>query len=437
MEFISSHQLDVMLFLSGCCGILAVMTMMPKFMSRQRRIILTLMEAASTLLLICDRLSYLYRGDASTLGWFTVRISNGACYFFMLFIPFLVTQFMRDLYKNEGGLERAPKRLAVCDVLFAVGVVLLVVSQFTGLYYTFDGQNRYQRSPENYVSYIIPVIIVVMQESVVIQHRARLRKNLSLALGLGIVLPTIAAVVQFFLYGLSLTSITTVVVVIGFYVYVLCSLGEEVENAKNREIESYKAAQKREAVMFTETTEALANAIDAKDKYTHGHSTRVAAISKRIAKEAGFTDAECDQVYFAALLHDVGKIGVRDDVINKHGELTDEEFEEIRQHPVFGERILSSIKESPYLSTGAHYHHERYDGTGYPEGLSGEDIPRIARIISVADAYDAMTSTRSYRAALSKQEVKDELLNGMGTQFDREYAEIMLRLMDEGATEDE
>ncbi|MBO4428355.1 MAG: HD-GYP domain-containing protein [Clostridia bacterium] len=276
-----------------------------------------------------------------------------------------------------------------------------------------------------------------MQESVVIQHRARLRKNLSLALGLGIVLPTIAAVVQFFLYGLSLTSITTVVVVIGFYVYVLCSLGEEVENAKNREIESYKAAQKREAVMFTETTEALANAIDAKDKYTHGHSTRVAAISKRIAKEAGFTDAECDQVYFAALLHDVGKIGVRDDVINKHGELTDEEFEEIRQHPVFGERILSSIKESPYLSTGAHYHHERYDGTGYPEGLSGEDIPRIARIISVADAYDAMTSTRSYRAALSKQEVKDELLNGMGTQFDGEYAEIMLRLMDEGATEDE
>ena len=312
-----------MLFLSGCCGILAVMTMMPKFMSRRRRIILTFMETASMLLLICDRLSYLYRGDASTLGWFTVRISNGACYFFMLFIPFLVTHFMRDLYKNEGGLENPPRRLAICDALFAVGVVLLIVSQFTGLYYTFDEQNFYQRSPWNYISYIIPVLIVIIQESVVIQHRARLRRNLVLALVLGIVLPTIAAVVQFFFYGLSLTSITMAVVVMGFYVYVLCSLGEEAENAKNREIESYKEAQKREAVMFIETTEALANAIDAKDKYTHGHSTRVAAISKRIAKEAGFTEEECDHVYFAALLHDVGKIGVRDDVINKHGTLTE------------------------------------------------------------------------------------------------------------------
>ena len=184
----------------------------------------------------------------------------------------------------------------------------------------------------------------------------------------------------------------------------------------------------------TETTlaerVALANAIDAKDKYTSGHSKRVADLSKKIAKEAGLSEEECDHVYFAALLHDVGKIGVRDDVINKPGKLTDEEFENIKLHPVLGNQILSSIRQSPYLSEGAHYHHERYDGKGYPEGLKGDAIPVIARIIAVADAYDAMTSTRSYRGALSKEDVRNEILNGMGKQFDIKFAAILLEMID-------
>ena len=131
-------------------------------------------------------------------------------------------------------------------------------------------------------------------------------------------------------------------------------------------------------------------------------------------------------------MHDVGKIGVPDDIINKPGRLSDEEFAQIKLHPVFGNQILSSIKQSPYLSIGAHYHHERYDGKGYPEGLAGDDIPRIARIIAVADAYDAMTSTRSYRGALDRIRVRDEIEAGIGKQFDAEYATIMLHLIDDG-----
>ena len=145
---------------------------------------------------------------------------------------------------------------------------------------------------------------------------------------------------------------------------------------------------------------------------------------------AGLSDKACDQVYFAALLHDIGKIGIRDEIINKEGKLTEEEFEQIKLHPIFGDQILSSIKQSPTLCLGAHYHHERYDGTGYPEGLRGEAIPQIARIIAVADAYDAMSSTRSYRGKLSPQKTRDELVRGMGKQFDPEYAEIMLRILD-------
>ena len=111
------------------------------------------------------------------------------------------------------------------------------------------------------------------------------------------------------------------------------------------------------------------------------------------------------------------------------GKLTDEEFNEIKMHPVYGNQILSGIKQSPYLCIGAHYHHERYDGKGYPVGLAGEDIPVYARIISVADAYDAMTSMRSYREPMPPEKVREELTRGMGTQFDPAYAKIMLELM--------
>ena len=430
MEFLQTFQLDIMLFLSGCCGILAIMTLMPKFMSRKRRSILVLMEVSSMLLLLFDRLAYLYRGNPSNLGGFMVRLSNGMCYFISLLIPLLVTYFLRDIYKNEGGMDKLPRRLVICDILFVIGTALIVISQFTGLYYTFDAQNNYQRAPGSVISYIIPLIVVIVQESAIIQYRKKLRPALVIALILSLIMPTFASIAQYFLYGLSLISITTVVVVVVFFIYMLCTLGEEVGKAKNHEIEFYKEAQKRETALFEETIEALANAIDAKDKYTHGHSTRVASISKKIAKEAGLSDEECKQVYYSALLHDVGKIGVRDDIINKQGKLTEEEYEEIKLHPVYGNQILSSIKDSPYLSTGAHYHHERYDGQGYPGNLSGDEIPTIARIIAVADAYDAMTSTRSYRDALSKEEVRNELEGGMGKQFDERFAKIMLKLME-------
>jgi HD-GYP domain-containing protein (c-di-GMP phosphodiesterase class II) len=130
------------------------------------------------------------------------------------------------------------------------------------------------------------------------------------------------------------------------------------------------------------------------------------------------------------LLHDVGKIGIPDEIINKPGSLTKDEYEVIKSHPVEGERILNTISEMPDLATGARWHHERYDGKGYPDGIGGEDIPEEARIIAVADSYDAMTSRRSYRDALPQEKVRDELVKGKGTQFDPIFADVMLGLMD-------
>ena len=182
--------------------------------------------------------------------------------------------------------------------------------------------------------------------------------------------------------------------------------------------------------LFGQTAEALASAIDAKDSYTNGHSRRVAEYSRKIAEEAGKSEEECERVYFAALLHDVGKIGVPIEILTKKGRLTEEEFEQIKLHPVMGGQILSSIRQSPWLSIGARYHHERCDGRGYPEGLKGTDIPEIARIIAVADAYDAMTSNRSYRKAIPQHIVREEMVKCIGTQFDPEFAKIMIHLID-------
>ncbi|MBP3813020.1 MAG: HD-GYP domain-containing protein [Butyrivibrio sp.] len=204
---------------------------------------------------------------------------------------------------------------------------------------------------------------------------------------------------------------------ISFFYY----FGYRIEQHNNQKVEE----------LNMEVVSALAEAIDAKDAYTNGHSSRVAKYSKMIAEKLGFPENEQNELYMMGLLHDVGKIGVPDGVINKPDRLTDEEFAIIKTHPVIGGKILESIKQNPRLATGARWHHERYDGKGYPDGLAGEEIPEEARIIAVADAYDAMTSSRSYRGAMSQEKVRSEIEKGLGTQFDPRFGKVMLGIIDE------
>ncbi|MCR5755306.1 MAG: response regulator [Acetatifactor sp.] len=183
--------------------------------------------------------------------------------------------------------------------------------------------------------------------------------------------------------------------------------------------------------LFLHVVSALTSAIDAKDAYTKGHSSRVAQYAREIARRAGYEGKRLENIYMMALLHDVGKIGVPDLVINKPAKLTDEEYDNVKTHTIMGAIILGKIKEMPSLADGARWHHERYDGTGYPDGLTGEEIPEEARIIAVADAYDVMTSYRSYRDPMPQENVREELERGVGTQFDPRMAKIMLQMMAE------
>lgn len=182
--------------------------------------------------------------------------------------------------------------------------------------------------------------------------------------------------------------------------------------------------------LTTEVMEALAHTIDAKDKYTNGHSLRVAMYSMMIAQELGLSKQQQLDVYYMGLLHDIGKIGIPNAIINKTTKLTDEEYEIIKQHPTYGYDILSQIQSMPDLSIGARYHHERIDGKGYPDGLTGERIPFSAKIIAVADSYDTMTSNRSYRKYLPQDVARSEIVNNIGTQFDAVPAQAMLRIID-------
>ena len=172
--------------------------------------------------------------------------------------------------------------------------------------------------------------------------------------------------------------------------------------------------------------------IDAKDPYTNGHSKRVADYTRLIAEEMGYEGEELDRVYYIALLHDCGKIGVPDNILRKPGRLTDEEFEVIKSHTKRGGEILSSFKSLKDVDEGALYHHERFDGKGYPEGRSGDDIPLIARMICVADSFDAMNSNRVYRNKLTKEAIISEIEKNKGKQFDPQVADVFLRLLREG-----
>lgn len=172
--------------------------------------------------------------------------------------------------------------------------------------------------------------------------------------------------------------------------------------------------------------------IDSKDRYTNNHSYRVAEYARLIAKKLHMTDTECDDIYYIGLLHDTGKVVIDDKILNKPGRLTSQEYEVIKSHTVQGAELLKDFTAIKDVSIGAMYHHERYDGKGYPSGLAGEDIPIIARIIAVADAYDAMSTNRCYRAQLEKDAIREQLEINKGKQFDPELVDIFLACVDSG-----
>ena len=205
---------------------------------------------------------------------------------------------------------------------------------------------------------------------------------------------------------------------------------QHIENARQQlELEHKQKQTENHSLQMMQT---LSTTIEAKDEYTRGHSYRVAEYAALIAAELGWSSEEIQQLKHAAYLHDIGKIGIPDLILNKPSRLTDDEYNLIKKHTVIGAEILKDITFVPHIVEVARNHHERYDGTGYPRGLAGEDIPYMARILTIADCFDAMTARRPYKNPLSVSYAVSELKKNSGTQFDPELVDVFIRLINEG-----
>ena len=221
-----------------------------------------------------------------------------------------------------------------------------------------------------------------------------------------------------------------------FFVALNSNVAMAIRNAQLFKELEYELDRKHQ--LFIRTTIALAAAIEAKDHYTHGHTSRVTNLSMEIAQRMGvkakkdFDAKFLENLHIASLLHDIGKIGVPEHILNKRGSLTVGERNRINEHPMIGVNILKSIKELEGSVLGVRYHHERFDGSGYPEGLKGDQIPLVASIITVADSFDAMSTDRPYRTALDKLDAINEIGNLSGRQFAPAVTDIFLELCQEG-----
>lgn len=338
------------------------------------------------------------------------------------------------------------KGIRILTVLHFFLLALLILNMFTGFLFSVQPGGVYTPGAIYMLVCAVPLYYTLLTAGVLLKNRRYFKRKQKVSIGICLFLCLPGPVMQMLLFpgilpGLFLPSIAVLVV--------LCSIETSARQRLTQALtelnalrqylrqeikrQTQAAEDRREKVerMSRQIILTLAKTIDAKDEYTNGHSERVANYSKEIARRMGLSAQEQHDIYCMGLLHDIGKIGIADAIIQKTEKLTEEEYRMILKHPVIGEEILKNISEIPGISVGAKYHHEKYDGTGYPDGLSGEDIPLPARIIGIADAYDAMASKRSYRDVLPQRTVRGEIVKGKGTQFDPKCADIMLEMIDE------
>ena len=377
--------------------------------------------------------------------------------------PFILSQILNGLYFFSGALVAIlflyyavsvalvgtkptfRKKLYFANLtILAIYAVTLIVNNWTGFYFYFDQAGTYSHGPAYLLVNAIALLFVV--ESVVIVAIRWKKFNIRQLIAISLFYASffISFLLQLFVFPDTLlsdfgTALGALLIFFSIetpdYIKLMATLNELNElkasleiQVQNRTHELDKEKKSYEELTL-ETLSSLANVIDAKDHYTNGHSFRVAAYSKGIAEELGLSPTEVERIYFAGLIHDVGKIGINEAIITKPGKLSPEEYQAIQAHSSLGGDILKGIKEFPIFEEVARSHHERFDGRGYPDKLAGERIPFCARIVTVADTFDAMTSDRSYRKALSDEVAIKELIDCKGTQFDPQMVDAFLNLV--------
>lgn len=365
------------------------------------------------------------------------KINRTLLFSWLTIIAILIITYGFEVIKNERTLEYTLVFALFMLVPFAIvtwiykrnkewehlGYIVVAGYSFMYAFVMFTG------ATQMVFSYILPLLCFL-----ILYHKPRL-----IGFSFGI---TIIVNVGSLLYQLEQKSITisnskdieirfAALIVSYAGAFVSAGLYNKIHNDNQRYMAELTEKNQEIQEMAIQTIATIANTIDAKDEYTRGHSKRVAEIAVAIAKDLGMDAQDINNLKSIALLHDIGKIGVPDTVLNKPGKLTEDEYELMKQHTVIGADILKDIKMFQGIEVGAKSHHEKYDGTGYPEKIAGDDIPYIARIIAVADAFDAMTSNRVYREKLDLDYVVEELKRCSGSQFDPDIVNVLIRMVEE------
>lgn len=328
--------------------------------------------------------------------------------------------FMNDMQENR--YRRLYYSMAGVNLIVAVLLFLLQVTGTVNYMYTL-----------NIMQFEMGLTVLAVVFTVIRDRWKNYHSYLGKAFMGGIVILIVCAAGEIIRMRSSLNNGRGALASIGLFFFLISltytavrALALQMRRQQDEVIRSKEETEQMGIQLVT----TLVNAVDAKDPYTNGHSNRVALYAREIAKLDGKSEAYQDRIYYIGIVHDIGKIGIPDSILEKPGRLTDEEFGVIKTHSVQGAEILSDTTEMPWIMTGAKWHHERYDGKGYPDGLAGEAIPEEARIIAVADAYDAMTSDRSYRSGMDQKKVRTIIEEGKGTQWDPHFADIMLEMID-------
>lgn len=324
------------------------------------------------------------------------------------------------------------------QIVAAAYTILLIFNFFTGIIFDFNN-GTYNHGPLFYLNFFVPIFYLLHNIVVIIYKYKSFNKKQKILNYTIIFFPMIAVALQIIYpaYLLTFFSYTLFTLVILFAQETpdfieLNYLRKNLEDEVKKQTDQLRKRERQIDLMSQEATQALASAIDEKDEYTNGHSARVSVYSMLLAQALDWDIDKVENIRIAALLHDVGKIGIPDSILKKPGKLSLEEYMEIQKHTVKGAKILHNLTTIPNAEAVAKYHHERFDGTGYPEKLAGTNIPEFARIVSIADSYDAMNSKRIYRNNLPSEEVLLRLKQGSGTQFDPELLEVFLKLIDDG-----
>ena len=363
--------------------------------------------------------------------------SNAVALLFLFYVISLV-------YQEDKNNPQVKLFFLINLGLLGINSIMLIVNGFTGLFFNFNG-GTYNHGPIYLWVNTISLFFVVESIVFFVVKRKNSNRKQKICAGLFYLIFFASYVLQVYVPALNKTLLadfgTAIGALIVFFsietpdyaklmatLYELNELKASLEiqvKARTNELDVEKQSYEE---LTLETLSSLAEVIDAKDHYTNGHSFRVAAYAHGLAKQLGFDANELEQIYLAGLIHDVGKIGISETILTKPGKLDPKEYEIIKSHSMLGGNILKGIKQFKIFEEVARSHHERYDGTGYPDKLKGEDIPYPARIVTVCDVFDAMTSDRSYRKALSDKVAIQELLDNKGTQFDPKLVDAFIEL---------